>query len=253
MIQAHAESNTGPVRTVNEDSWLIQGELGLFAVADGMGGHNAGEVASRLALDALSGFIGRSASDSDLSWPYGVDPELSFQANRLRTGIHLANRRVFRAAESRDDYTGMGTTLVSVLVHEKRVIVGHVGDSRVYRLTDGELSPVTQDDSWAAALRSQGLTPAELAHHPMRHVLTNVVGARDQVNVHISEFPLVDGDAYLLCSDGLYEPLGDDGIRQILSDGADPSRAAASLVREALEKGSRDNVTALVVRAGGAP
>ena len=159
MIQAHAESNTGPVRTVNEDSWLIQGELGLFAVADGMGGHNAGEVASRLALDALSGFIGRSASDSDLSWPYGVDPELSFQANRLRTGIHLANRRVFRAAESRDDYTGMGTTLVSVLVHEKRVIVGHVGDSRVYRLTDGELSPVTQDDSWAAALRSQGLTP----------------------------------------------------------------------------------------------
>ena len=206
MIQAHAESNTGPVRTVNEDSWLIQGELGLFAVADGMGGHNAGEVASRLALDALSGFIGR-----------------------------------------------MGTTLVSVLVHEKRVIVGHVGDSRVYRLTDGELSPVTQDDSWAAALRSQGLTPAELAHHPMRHVLTNVVGARDQVNVHISEFPLVDGDAYLLCSDGLYEPLGDDGIRQILSDGADPARAAASLVREALEKGSRDNVTALVVRVGSAP
>jgi serine/threonine protein phosphatase PrpC len=87
----------------------------------------------------------------------------------------------------------------------------------------------------------------------MRHVLTNVVGARDQVNVHISEFPLVEGDAYLLCSDGLYEPLGDDGIKQILSDGSDPSRAAAGLVREALEKGSRDNVTALVVRAGGAP
>jgi protein phosphatase len=250
MIQAHAESNTGPVRTVNEDSWLLQGDLGLYAVADGMGGHNAGEVASRLALDALSGFIGRSATDSDLSWPYGVDPDLSFQANRLRTGIHLANRRVFRAAESRDDYTGMGTTLVSVLVLEHRVVVGHVGDSRVYRLHAGELTAVTQDDSWAAALRAQGLTAAELAHHPMRHVLTNVVGARDQVNVHISEFPLVNGDTYVLCSDGLYEPLGEDAMRQILAESPDASAAAASLVRQALERGSRDNVTALVVRAG---
>jgi protein phosphatase len=253
MIQAHAESNTGPVRTVNEDSWLLQGDLGLYAVADGMGGHNAGEVASRLALDALSGFIGRSATDSDLSWPYGVDPELSFQANRLRTGIHLANRRVFRAAESRDDYTGMGTTLVSLLVMDHRVVVGHVGDSRVYRLSGGELTTVTQDDSWAAALRAQGLTPAELAHHPMRHVLTNVVGARDQVNVHISEFPLVSGDMYVLCSDGLYEPIGDDVMKQILADNADASAAATSLVREALERGSRDNVTALVVRAGDTP
>lgn len=253
MIQAHAESNTGPVRTVNEDSWLIQSDLGLFAVADGMGGHNAGEVASRLALDALSGFIGRSATDSDLSWPYGVDPDLSFQANRLRTGIYLANRRVFRAAESRDDYTGMGTTVVSLLVVDQRVIVGHVGDSRVYRLTAGELAAVTVDDSWAAALRAQGLTSAELAHHPMRHVLTNVVGARDQVTVHVTEFPLVPGDSYLLCSDGLYEPLDDVTLKQFLSAGPDAAGAATSLVQQALERGSRDNVTAMVVRAERAP
>jgi protein phosphatase len=253
MIQAHAESDTGPVRTVNEDSWLIQPDLGLYALADGMGGHNAGEVASRLALDALSGFIGRSATDSDLSWPYGVDPDLSFQANRLRTGIHLSNRRVFRAAESRDDYTGMGTTLVSLLVNNgSRVVVGHVGDSRVYRLSSEGFGRVFEDDSWAAALKDQGLSIDELAHHPMRHVLTNVVGARDQVTVHITEFPVVDGDCYLLCSDGLYEPIGDEGLKAILSAERDPARASAALIRQALDCGSRDNVTALVVRAGGA-
>jgi PPM family protein phosphatase len=250
MIQAHAESDTGPVRTVNEDCWLIQPEFGLFAVADGMGGHNAGEVASRLALDALSGFVSRSAIDSDLSWPYGVDPELSFQANRLRTGIHLANRRVFRAAESRDDYSGMGTTLVSLLVVDSRVIVGHVGDSRIYRLSGADFGPVTQDDSWAAALRAQGLSPEELARHPMRHVLTNVVGARDQVTVHVSELTVVPGDSFLLCSDGLYEPLSDSMLRDALAGESDVSRSAATLVRQALERGAKDNVTALVVRVG---
>ncbi len=251
MIEAHAESETGPVRSVNEDSWLIQSDLGLFAVADGMGGHNAGEVASRLAVDALGGFISRSATDSDLSWPYGVDPELSFQANRLRTGIHLANRRVFRAAESRDDYTGMGTTLVSLLVNGgNRVVVGHVGDSRIYRLSSGRFGPVTEDDSWAAALRSQGLTADELARHPMRHVLTNVVGIRDQVTVHVAEYPLLPGDCYVLCSDGLYEPLNDTLMQDILTAEGDAEKAARRLVKEALDRGSRDNVTALVMRAG---
>jgi protein phosphatase len=215
-----------------------------------MGGHNAGEVASRLALDALAGFIGRSATDTDLSWPYGVDPDLSFQANRLRTGIQLANRRVFRAAENRDDYSGMGTTIVSVLVSDGRIVVGHVGDSRVYRLTSTGISQVTQDDSWAAALRAQGLATSELAHHPMRHVLTNVVGARDQITVHVRELPFGTGDCYLLCSDGLYESLGDDVLRKILSDEPDANRAAAALVAEALAHGARDNVTALVVRSG---
>ena len=122
MLTAHAESETGPVRSVNEDAWLVAPDIGLFAVADGMGGHNAGEVASQLALEALGGFIRRSEDHSDLSWPYGVDPELTFLANRLRTGIHLANRRVFRAAEGHDDYTGMGTTLVGLLVNGNRAV-----------------------------------------------------------------------------------------------------------------------------------
>ena len=251
MLTAHAESEIGPVRSVNEDAWLVAPEVGLFAVADGMGGHNAGEVASQLALEALGAFIRRSDGQSDLSWPYGVDPELTFLANRLRTGIHLANRRVFRAAEGHDDYTGMGTTLVGLLVADGRAVIGNVGDSRMYRLTPaGEFGPITQDDSWAAALKAQGLAANELSQHPMRHVLTNVIGARDHVEAHLAEFEVSAGDCFLLCSDGLYDPMGDEELHRLLAAAGSPHEKARALVTRALELGSRDNVTALVVCIG---
>jgi serine/threonine protein phosphatase PrpC len=247
MVHAHAASKTGPVRTVNEDSSLIEPGVGVYAVADGMGGHNAGEVASALALDALASFMRRSATDEDMSWPYGIDPGLSLHANRLRTAIHLANRRVFREAENRDDYSGMGTTIAVVLVTAEAVVCAHVGDSRIYRLSKGAVTKVTHDDSWAAALQSQGITTRDLARHPMRHVLTNVVGARDQVDVHVLELPRATGDRYLICSDGLHEVLGEADLTEILVSAPDVHAAAERLVATALERGSRDNVTALVV------
>ncbi len=249
MIHAHAATDTGPVRTVNEDAYLLDTELHLYAVADGIGGHNAGEVASQLALDALSAFVRRSATDTDLSWPCGVLADLSFQANRLRTGVYLANRRVFRAAESHDDYTGMGTTIVAVLIEGARAVVAHVGDSRVYHHRAGALTRLTQDDSWAEALRSQGMTSDDLSRHPMRHVLTNVVGARDKVEVHVQELTLETGDCLLLCSDGVHEPVGDERIREMLA-APDAAAAALRLVRTALDRGGRDNATAIVVQVG---
>jgi len=250
MISAYAATDTGPVRAANEDAHLVDIEQRLFAVADGMGGHNAGEVASKLALEALDGFVRRSATDTDLSWPYGVLPDLSFLANRLRTALHLANRRVLRAAESHDDYTGMGTTVVAVLVDGERAAIGHVGDSRIYHWSGGTLTPVTRDDSWAAALIAQGLSTEDLARHPMRHVLTNVVGARDQVEVHVREVAVQPGDRLLLCSDGLHEPLSNERLARILGEG-DVEAVATRLVKEALERGTSDNVTALVVEIGG--
>lgn len=249
MIDAHAATDAGPVRPVNEDAYLIDPELALYAVADGIGGHNAGEVASRLALDAVAGFVRRSATDTDLSWPYGVLADLSYGANRLRTGIHLANRRVFRAAESQDDYTGMGTTMVAVLVDGGRAAIASVGDSRVYHWRDGALTRLTVDDSWVEALRGQGLSPDELSRHPMRHVLTNVVGARDSVDVHVQELALRPGDRLLLCSDGVHGPLDEAAIAGLIQ-GASAEAAAAQLVRAALERGGRDNATALVLDAG---
>lgn len=250
MIQAHAVSDAGPVRKNNEDSCAVEDDLQLYVVADGMGGHSAGEVASRLAVEALVGFIRRSHEDSDISWPYGIDRGLSLDANRLQTGINLANRRVFRAAESHDDYTGMGTTIVCALVTGRRLVIGHVGDSRLYLLNGSGLRQMTQDDTWAAAVLAQQerRDPAMLSHHPMRHVLTNVLGARERTDPHLSEHDLSGGETVLLCSDGLYGSVPDAALLRILMEASTPEDAAGQLVQAALDAGTRDNVTALVVR-----
>lgn len=251
MTAAAACTNSGPVRKTNEDGFFAEPALGFYAVADGMGGHNAGEVASRLALDAMAGFIRRSHEDTDFSWPCGIDPALSYQANRLQTAINLANRRVFRSAEGHEDFTGMGSTVVSLLFDARSVVIGHVGDSRAYRIRGGAVEILTADDTWAAAMLASDPTmdPARLATHPMRHVLTNVLGTREQAEVHISEHPALSGDVFVLCSDGLHGVLQPDDIVRTL--GAVPvdglQRAAEALVAEAIAGGTRDNVTAVVV------
>ena len=133
-MRAFGISDPGPVRRVNEDAFVSDEALSLFAVADGMGGHNAGEVASRLALEALHGFVQRSDASTECTWPCGIERNLSLTGNRLKTAVFLANRRVYRAAESHEDYTGMGSTIAGVLLDGERVAVAHVGDSRVYVL-----------------------------------------------------------------------------------------------------------------------
>jgi PPM family protein phosphatase len=248
MIQARAVSDTGPVRKNNEDSWAVENALQLYVVADGMGGHSAGEVAAGLAVEAVVGFIRRSHEETDVSWPYGIDPGLSLHANRLRTAINLANRRVFRAAESHDDYTGMGTTVVAALIAGDRLVVGSVGDSRLYLFSSGTLVQMTRDDTWAATILAGNGNPDALAHHPMRHVLTNVLGARDATPVQMSEHPLATGDTVLLCTDGLHGAVDDATLSTVMREGGSVEGIADRLVRTALAKGTRDNVTALVVR-----
>jgi serine/threonine protein phosphatase PrpC len=250
VIRACGVSDAGRVRKTNEDKFVSDPELGLFAVADGMGGHKAGEVAAQLAIEAVTNFVGRSAHESDVTWPYGIDETLSFDGNRLRTAIFLANRKVFRAAEGTDDYGGMGTTVVGLLMNGAQASVGSVGDSRLYLLSDGKIRQITMDDSWAATILAQDptLTPEAIAQHPMRNVLTNVLGAREQVDVHLIERTLTAGEVLLLCTDGVHNVLGPEGLREILSNAPDVERAAQTLIDTALDRGSRDNVTALVVR-----
>src|SRR5215210_4205038 len=156
-LQAAGSTNKGPIRRTNEDDLLLAPEFGLFAVADGMGGYHAGEVASKLALESVIGFIRRSHEDSDCSWPYGIEAHLSIAGNRLHTAISLANRRVFREAESHDDYIGMGSTVVALLFVGAVVVVGHVGDSRAYLLRGTQLNQLTQDDTWAVAMLAENL------------------------------------------------------------------------------------------------
>lgn len=255
MLEAFAISDRGLVREGNEDSYICDDTLKLFMVADGMGGHSAGEVASRLAIDTVEGFIRRSHDDSDFLWPYGVDPQLTMGGNRLRTAVHLANRRVFRASESRDEYTGMGTTLTGLLIADDRVAYGHVGDSRLYVLHDDGLRQVTRDDTWVATILANDptITPADAARHPMRHVLTNVLGVREPVELQLGEFRLMPGALFLLCSDGLHGMVEDDGLERIVRGGGPLDVIGKQLLQAALDGGGQDNITAVLVRNSGNP
>jgi protein phosphatase len=247
VIKAYGLSDPGPVRKVNEDGFAIEQDLQLFVVADGMGGHAAGEVASSLAIESIVSFVRRSSEDAECSWPYGIEPGLSIGGNRLRTAIHLANRRVFRAAEKDDEYTGMGTTVVGALISGNSLIVGHAGDSRLYLLSNGTTTQLTVDDTWATALGADG-HGREVAGHPMRDVLTNVIGAREHAEVHLQERELRNGDTLLLCSDGVHKALDDTRIHDFLSRNGSLTDLVKGMIDAALANGSRDNVTAVVVR-----
>ncbi|MEP7117769.1 MAG: protein phosphatase 2C domain-containing protein [Acidobacteriota bacterium] len=249
-LQAFGVSECGPYRPGNEDAFTVDLERGLFVVADGMGGHAAGEIASRLAVESIQAFIARSEGDTDLTWPFGLDSSLSTDANRLRTALHLANQRVFRAAASDPAYAGMGTTVVAVLFTPSAIVVGHAGDSRVYEERDGQLVALTADDSLLNALGELQLSPEAHAQHPLRNVVTNVLGGDEQILAHMSERPRAPGRRVVLCSDGVHGTLDDGRIGGILAAESDPRRVAERLVADAIAAGGRDNATALVVVDG---
>lgn len=250
-LTAHGVSECGPVRKGNEDAFSYDLDTGLFVVADGMGGHAAGEIASRLAVEAIAGYIARSADDDDLTWPFGMDPALSHAANRLRTALMLAHQRVIRAASSHESYHGMGTTVVAVLFTPSRLVVAHAGDSRVYQQLDGRLTALTRDDSLLAAMGEAALAAQEgLAQHPLRNVVTNVLGGDDQLDVHVSEHARAAGMRLLLCSDGVHGTVDDAHIARILGGDGDPRQWAERLVADAFAAGGRDNATALLIVDG---
>jgi protein phosphatase len=247
VLRAFGVTDKGRIRSVNEDCFSIRDDIGLCVLADGMGGHNAGEVASRRAVDAIVGCYGAGTD----GWPFGYDPELSADGNRLRTAIHLANVQVLEMAATSEQYAGMGTTVVAACVAEDgRLTVGHVGDSRLYVLSGGRLRQITRDDSWAATVLAQdpGLDPLLLQHHPMRNALTNVVGTRARTEVHVAEQALAEGDMILLSSDGVHGVLDERRLERLMSVGDDLQEIARALISSALLGGSRDNCTAIVAR-----
>lgn len=250
MIDAHGATDPGPVRKTNEDTFFSDPALQLFIVADGLGGHAAGEVASKLAVETISGFVRRIDEEGELSWPYGIEPTLSFAGNLLRTAVHLANRRVFRAAERDDEYTGMATTVVAALISGSRMAVASAGDSRLYLFAGGSLSRLTRDDTWAATILAtqEDSVRGTVSPRLMRHVLTNVVGSREQADVHLNEYDLRGGETLLLCSDGLHGVVEDDTIAGMLAAGGTPAEVVPRLIDAALTSGAKDNVTAILAR-----
>jgi protein phosphatase len=250
MIDSFGVSDIGRRRKLNEDNVLVDDDLGLFVVADGMGGHNAGEVASSLAVEVVSNFIRRSREEEEITWPYGIDPKISLNGNRLRTAVMLANKRVWKEADNREEYTGMGTTLVAALVAGEEVVLCNAGDSRAYRLRDAKLEQVTTDDSWVQAAFSEGvLQPQEIQYHPMRNIITKAIGAREAIEVNILEEGLQSGDIYLLCSDGLHGMVNDQDIERIMvSAEGDLEKAVRALIEAANAGGGKDNISAVIFR-----
>ena len=248
MLTVCSKTHPGKVREINEDCAVWDPEVSLIAVADGMGGHNAGEVASQLALDTIRAFLKKSLS-GDFTWPFGVKPTLSFAANRLMTAIKIANRRVNKASEQSADYTGMGTTVAAAIVDGPRLAMCGVGDSRIYVFDASGLRQLTTDHSWVVMLSKEtGLPASSFDNHPMRRVLTSVVGAGPDLEVTVDDIELVDGATILFCSDGLHGALKDDEIAKILRAEPDLERAAEILVEQAVERDGSDNVTVALAR-----
>ncbi|HKB11440.1 MAG TPA: protein phosphatase 2C domain-containing protein [Vicinamibacterales bacterium] len=238
MIHAFGLSDKGRARHDNEDRFAVHEDLALFVVADGMGGHKAGEVAAQLTVDAIVDTVRARAAAAQ------SDAEL------LRTSIEVAGEKVRAAALLDDDFAGMGTTVVAARVAEGRLSVAYAGDSRLYVLSQGELRQVTQDDTWLATILASDPDADRdaLEHHPMRHLLTNAVGAMAETTVHVLEEPIQDGDVLLMTTDGVHDVMDEWRLAQVLLEDDDPRAIAENLVRSALTRGSRDNCTAVVAR-----
>ena len=241
-----SRTDVGP-RKMNQDHLGSWPDLGLFVVADGMGGHNAGEVASHLAVETIRSFIAESASAADITWPFGLEARDSIDSNRLTTAVRLANRRIFSEGSKSPDLSGMGTTVVAALVAGDRITIVSVGDSRLYRLREGALEQLTKDDTWLASVLGEKMAEDADPQHPLRHVLTSVVGTKDDVKPGAREERLVAGDRFLLCTDGVHGKLDSTALTTVLKTAASAEDGAASLVKEAITRGTSDNATALVI------
>lgn len=247
-LTAGGRTETGP-RALNQDCLEWDLGLGLFVVADGMGGHNAGEVASQLAAEAIREFIVESSGGSDLTWPFPYDPSQSLDANRLLTAVRLANRRVYDRGCNNPGMEGMGTTVVAVLVTGDQAALVSVGDSRIYRFRDDRLQQLTSDDTWLSAVVGVADDDRAASNHPLKHVLTSVVGTRDDLHPEAREEQLLPGDRLVLCSDGIHGRLDAAAIAAIVRAGGTPDRVASALVEESLARRTSDNATALVIAA----
>jgi len=250
MLEAYGQTDVGRRRKLNEDNYLVDSETNLYAVCDGMGGHNAGEVASKMSIETLESFTQKSHREKEITWPYGLDVNLSFDGNRLKTALQLANKRVFKAADNREDYTGMGTTAVAALITGNAMTLGSAGDSRCYMLREAKLTQLTRDDSWVTSAWAEGiLSSDEIERHPLRNVITKAIGAKEAIEIEVSEHKLQAGDIVFLCSDGLHAMINDEQILKVITPfpGA-LQEAVQKLIDAANEAGGKDNVSVVMLR-----
>jgi protein phosphatase len=238
-------SDVGRCRQANQDQYLVDASIGLYAIADGMGGHAAGEVASDLAITALAESMRQDGGSAGADGPAAA-------GDRLRRALNDGNRKICDSMLARAEWRGMGTTMVVLLSVDDIAVIGHVGDSRAYLLRDQKLRQLTSDHSWVNEQVKLGLLTHEQAQrHPMRNIVTRALGNQNEVNVDVVQETIRPDDVFALCSDGLNGMLGDDEIRDLLIEhGAVPQDACRALVDRANANGGEDNITVVVLRHG---
>lgn len=239
----------GRVRDHNEDSYLCNEKEGLFLVADGMGGHASGEVASEIAIDRMEEFIIRSRSSS-MEWPQGYRQDLTLEQNCLLAGALYANRHINEIADRNPSMEGMGTTLAGVILEGDHLAGVNVGDSRLYRIRDTQMRQITVDHTVVGEkVRAGILTKDEAKTHPQRHILTSALGIHDVPRIDVFHTEIRAEDLYLICSDGLYDMLDDNEILAIISSIREKGlhEAGLSLVQKANLAGGLDNITVVLI------
>ena len=243
-------TDVGLQRDHNEDSFAILQDHELYIVADGMGGHRAGDVASKLATEAIVDFF-RATAAEDFTWPFHFDSRMSEEENRLLTGIKIANRQIVERSSRSRECHGMGTTVVGALFSGKKgkMYIGHVGDSRAYRVRGGEIRQMTRDHSLVNdyLLAMPELTDEQKSELP-KNVITRALGMQEHVSVDLQGDDASIGDCYVLCSDGLSGMIEDNEILEIVSRSGNIEEACRKLIALANEHGGEDNITAVLVR-----
>ncbi len=250
-LTAFGLTDVGRKRRHNEDAYLLDVGRGLFVVADGMGGHAAGEVASRITVESIQESIVTSEEEGESSWPY-TGGRVSPEGNRLTAAVERANERVMKAVQNRPELKGMGTTVVAALFDAGRATLVHVGDSRAYLFREGALRRLTDDHSWVQEQVNAGiLSEDEAKAHPLKNVVTRALGGAPHVSVDLIEVPTRPSDVFLLCSDGLTGMVTDEEIVERLKGSEAIDKTVRNLVELANEHGGVDNITAILVVVGG--
>ena len=249
-IEFAAVTDIGKIREKNEDNVLISSDLGLGVVADGMGGHSAGEIASSIAVSVLAETI-RKINNGDLQIPETFLPKLAPTERKLLMAANLANAAIYSTAQSSDVYKMMGTTLTGVLFDKDCAIAVHVGDSRIYLYRDGKIIQITTDHSLAMEHVRRGLlTRAEADRSKIQNVLTRAMGIKKNIEFDLLKFPVKVGDVMLLCSDGLYKGLRESDMADLLKAGAQMPivKLCKQLVRVSNENDGQDNISAVLIK-----
>jgi len=249
-ISSAAASHPGLRREENEDSYSTRDDLALYMVADGMGGHAAGEIASRIAVDAVVAFI-NDTRDADINrtWPFPYDPTLSLDGNRLKAAFRLANRKLGSAVDANDALRGMATTAAAVLFGKTVPVVAHVGDSRIYLWRDGALRQVTQDHSWVSEqVRAGVMSEKDARRHPWRNVVTRALAGGDDPDVEVVEIDVRNHDRMVLCSDGLHGVVPAERLEALLRKRKTLRETCQMMVDAANDAGGPDNVTVAIVQ-----